>query len=98
MQAWKQYTPIATNRNANRDLTAVEEAKAKTGMVMKGLSENMLQDSGNNNFKVVIRIRPPLERETTPNVPFQSTVSDLLIYASRHKFQLIAKCARLLNI
>jgi len=68
MSAWKQLPIIPNNPNHSRD-SYYEDHRSRSS---KGFND-VTTDSG--NFKVVIRVRPPLEREMTPYVPFQSAVS-----------------------
>lgn len=68
MSAWKQLPPASISANPSRE-SYYEDHRAKTS---KNYGETISESSG--NFKVVIRIRPPLERETVPYVQFQSSV------------------------
>eukprot|EP00826_Nyctotherus_ovalis_P017017 TRINITY_DN14970_c0_g1_i2.p1 TRINITY_DN14970_c0_g1~~TRINITY_DN14970_c0_g1_i2.p1 ORF type:complete len:100 (+),score=1.76 TRINITY_DN14970_c0_g1_i2:65-364(+) len=68
---WK-HSSIATPSNNS----SLDDSKLKATQVGR---HNEFAMEGNSNFKVMIRIRPPLDREINPLVPFQSAVLVVLI-------------------
>ena len=70
---WKQLSLITSALNNSKDLYSHDEHKLKSGTFANNGSDSSLDNS--NNFKVVIRIRPPLGREINPYAPFISAVN-----------------------
>lgn len=61
------------------------------GLFSKGGNTCTFGEKGNNqstqeqicnNFRVVIRVRPPLPRELHPQVPFQSSVLNIISFVT----------------
>lgn len=66
--------PIQTRRQIVPGMFSREFANSddkKNASSTQKISGEQSQDC---NFKVVIRVRPPLQREICPNIPFQSSV------------------------
>ena len=78
MQAWKQLPSSQMSRDPSKDEDYMEETRHKASAYSKGAGEISNQDTTGSNFKVVIRGRPPLEREISPHTPFQGSVRPLI--------------------
>lgn len=70
IQIRKHFTPGMFSK----ETTSTEDPRNKTGTLKTSVNTNQSQELSNCNFKVAIRIRPPLEREITQGIPFQSSV------------------------
>lgn len=69
-QQWSQYVAA---QPIFKEGAPSEDYRMRSGMGTKSIDQPIL-DQSSNNFKVVIRVRPPLSREVPPNVPFQSSL------------------------